>query len=76
MVGEEPERLSELLAIRSEDELKAFVIAERAAKHMRIDDSRLAILRFDEGEDAVKVFKTSMAWAFASLRVPARSGCP
>lgn len=53
MACEEPERLSELLAIRSEEELAALVIAERAAKRMRIDDSTLAILRFDEGEDAV-----------------------
>lgn len=55
MTSEEPERLSELLAIRSEDEFTTFVVAERVAKRMRIDDSTLAILRFDEGEDAVGV---------------------
>lgn len=53
MAGEQPDRLSELLAIRTEVELVALVVAERAAKRMRIDDSTLAILRFDEGEDAV-----------------------
>jgi len=53
MAGEQPERLSDLLAIRREEELAALVVAERAARRMRIDDSTLAILRFDEGEDAV-----------------------
>jgi len=53
MAGEQPERLSELIAIRSEEELTTLVVAERAAKRMRIDDSTLVILKFDEGEDAV-----------------------
>lgn len=48
----EPERLSELLSIRNEEQLAALVVAERKAKRMRIDDSTLAILRFDAGEDA------------------------
>jgi hypothetical protein len=52
MAGEDPERLVELLAIRFEEQLAALVMAERAAKRMRIDDSTLAILRFDAGEDA------------------------
>lgn len=51
MAGEEPERLADLLAIRSEEQLSALVVAERAAKRMRVDDSTLAILRFDAGED-------------------------
>lgn len=52
MAGEDPVRLAELLAIRSEEQLAALVVAERAAKRMRVDDSTLAILRFDAGEDA------------------------
>jgi hypothetical protein len=52
MVGEEPDRVAELLAIRSEEQLTALVLAERAAKRMRVDDSTLVILRFDAGEDA------------------------
>uniref|UniRef100_UPI0035AFA19E hypothetical protein n=1 Tax=Hylemonella sp. TaxID=2066020 RepID=UPI0035AFA19E len=52
MTAEDPTRLSELLGIRSEEQLTALVVAERAAKRMRIDDSTLAILRFDAGEDA------------------------
>lgn len=51
MAGEEPDRLSELLRIRSGEQLAALVVAERDAKRMRIDDSTLAILRFDAGED-------------------------
>lgn len=52
MAGEEPERLAELLAIRSEEQLAALVVTERAAKRMRIDDSTLVILKFDAGEDS------------------------
>jgi hypothetical protein len=52
MAGEEPERLAELLAIRSEEQLAALVVTERAAKRMRIDDSTLLILKFDAGEDS------------------------
>lgn len=51
MAGEEPERLAELLAIRSEEQLSELVVAEREAKRMRIDDSTLAVLRFDAGEE-------------------------
>lgn len=42
-----PERLGELLLIRSEAQLAQLVVAERAAKRMRVDDSTLVILRFD-----------------------------
>lgn len=52
MAAEDSSRLSELLSIRSEEQLTALVVAERAAKRMRIDDSTLAILGFDAGEDA------------------------
>lgn len=52
MAAEDSARLSELLSIRSEEQLAALVVAERTAKRMRIDDSTLAILRFDAGEDA------------------------
>ena len=55
MAGERPERITDLMSIRSEESLTAFVVTERAAKRMRIDDSTLAILRFDEGEDNVGV---------------------
>jgi len=48
---EEPHRLAELLAIRGEAQLAAFVVTERESKRMRVDDSTLAILRFDCGED-------------------------
>jgi hypothetical protein len=48
---EDPERLTGLLAIRSEAQLVALVNAEREAKRMRVDDSTLIILRFDGGED-------------------------
>lgn len=51
MAGKEPELIERLLAIRTEEELSALVVEERAAKRMRIDDSTLVILRFDEGED-------------------------
>ena len=51
MSREEPERLVELLAIRSEAELASLVIAERTAKRMRVDDSTLIILGFATGED-------------------------
>lgn len=51
MASEQPERLSELLAIRSEEQLAALVVAQREAKRMRVDDSTLAILRFDEGAE-------------------------
>jgi hypothetical protein len=50
--GDEPGRLADLLAIRSEEQLNALVVAEREAKRMRVDDSTLAILKFDAGEDA------------------------
>lgn len=50
MAGDDPERLAELLAIRSEKQLAELVVAERAAKRMRVDDSTLAILKFDPGE--------------------------
>lgn len=52
VAGDEAWRLAVLLAIRSEDQLKALVVAEREAKRMRVDDSTLAILKFDAGEDA------------------------
>ncbi|TWO69129.1 hypothetical protein FN976_20555 [Caenimonas sedimenti] len=52
MASEDPARLGELLAIRSEEQLAALVVAEREAKRMRVDDSTLAILKFDAGEDA------------------------
>lgn len=52
VAGDDPERLAELLAIRSEEQLSALVVAERASKRMRVDDSTLAILKFDAGEDA------------------------
>jgi hypothetical protein len=51
MSREEPERLVELLAIRSEAELASLVSAERTAKRMRVDDSTLIILGFATGED-------------------------
>jgi hypothetical protein len=51
MAGDDPGRLADLLAIRSEEELVALVVAERAAKRMRVDDSTLAIMKFDAGED-------------------------
>lgn len=52
MAGEDPERLAELLAIRSEEQLAALVVTEREAKRMRVDDSTLVILKFNAGEDA------------------------
>ena len=47
--------LARLAAIRSEDELRELVLAERAAKRLRLDDSTLAVLSFSEPErdDAV-----------------------
>jgi hypothetical protein len=53
MAKDEPARLAEILAIRTEEQLATFVVTERAEKRMRIDDSTLAILKFDDGEDAV-----------------------
>jgi hypothetical protein len=52
MVREEPGRLAELLSIRTEEALTNLVVTERAAKRMRIDDSTLAIMSFEQGEDA------------------------
>lgn len=52
VAGDEPGRLVDLLAIRNEEQLKALVVAEREAKRMRVDDSTLAMLKFDTGEDA------------------------
>lgn len=52
MAGDEPGRLADLLAVRSEEHLAALVVAEREAKRMRVDDSTLAILKFGAGEDA------------------------
>lgn len=52
MAGDDPGRLADLLSIRSEEQLKSLVVAERELKRMRVDDSTLAILRFDAGEDA------------------------
>jgi len=52
VVGEKPELLTTLLAVRSLEQLTALVVAERSAKRMRVDDSTLAILRFDAGEDS------------------------
>lgn len=52
VAGDEPELLADLLAIRSVDQLTALVLAERSANRMRVDDSTLAILRFDPGEDS------------------------
>lgn len=51
MAGEEPGRFAELLSVRSDEQLTALVVAERAGKRMRVDDSTLAILKFDAGED-------------------------
>lgn len=51
MATQEPARLTDLLAIRSEEQLAALVEAERKAKNMRVDDSTLAILEFDTRED-------------------------
>lgn len=52
MAGNDPGRLADLMAIRSEEQLISLVVAEREAKRMRVDDSTLAILQFDAGEDA------------------------
>lgn len=52
IAGNEPEKLAELLAIRTEEQLTALVISEREARRMRVDDSTLAILKFDAGEIA------------------------
>jgi hypothetical protein len=51
MASEDPQRLLELLSIRTEEQLAILVVKERAAKRMRVDDSTLAILKFDVGED-------------------------
>lgn len=51
MAGEDPKRLIELLAIRTGEMLINLVNQERTAKRIRIDDSTLAILKFDLGED-------------------------
>jgi hypothetical protein len=51
MSREQPEQLVALLMVRSEEELAELVIAERTAKRMRVDDSTLAILKFDAAED-------------------------
>lgn len=51
MAREDPQRLLELLAIRSEEQLAILVLQERVAKRMRVDDSTLAIFKFDNGED-------------------------
>lgn len=51
IASESPKRLYKLLAIRSKEELASLVIGEREAKRMRVDDSTLAILRFEGGED-------------------------
>jgi hypothetical protein len=47
MSREEPGRLSDLLSIRTEEQLAALVLAERASKRMRVDDSTLIALKFD-----------------------------
>lgn len=47
MSEEQPERLNQLLAIRSEEQLVEFVQQERDSKRMRVDDSTLAILTFE-----------------------------
>ncbi len=52
MAGEKPDRLADLMAIRSEQQLQSLVTAERKKKRMRIDDSTLAILKFDAMENA------------------------
>lgn len=52
MAGEAPERLAELAAIRSVEELWQLVTAERASKRMRVDDSTLAIMKFAPGESS------------------------
>jgi hypothetical protein len=51
VAGDEPERIAELLAIRTEDQLKSLVVAQREAKRMRVDDSTLAILKFDSRDE-------------------------
>ncbi|CAM4345589.1 Protein phosphatase 2C domain-containing protein [Comamonas aquatilis] len=52
MASDEPERLADLLAVRSEEQLAKLVLNEREAKRMRVDDSTLAILKFDNEDDA------------------------
>jgi hypothetical protein len=47
MSQQQPERVVALLRIRTNGELARLVIAERAAKRMRVDDSTLIILKFD-----------------------------
>ena len=48
MLRDEPDALSKLLGMRSEEELVGFVTAERALKRMRVDDSTLIVLAFDQ----------------------------
>lgn len=55
IAGSDPEKMAALLAIRTEEQLTALVVAERESKLMRVDDSTLAILKFDAGEIAVGV---------------------
>ncbi|MDO4636957.1 MAG: hypothetical protein Q4B13_05355 [Lautropia sp.] len=52
VASDDPGRLADLLAIRSHEQLNSLVIAERNIKRMRVDDSTLAILKFDAREDA------------------------
>jgi hypothetical protein len=42
--------LAQLLSLRTEEELIALVIEERATGRMRVDDSTVLILAFDQGE--------------------------
>lgn len=51
MAKEDPARLARLRSVSTEAELADIVLAERASKRMRVDDSTLAILRFDAAED-------------------------
>ncbi len=53
MSRQQPEQVVALLMIRTEEELAQLVIAERAAKRMRVDDSTLIILKFDAAEDGI-----------------------
>lgn len=53
MLRQQPEQVVPLLMIRTKEELAQFVITERAAKRMRVDDSTLIILKFDAAEDGI-----------------------
>jgi len=50
--------IARLAAISNEDELRELVVAERAAKRLRLDDSTLAVLSFPEPEGAGAVSRS------------------